>query len=55
MAQITGANSSVFSYDANGDSTAIDALTFIHNKNKQLIRVEEGLDNVGQYAYNGSR
>ncbi len=54
LAQITGANPAAFSYDANGNITDIDSKTYIYNQNNRLVRVEEGLDILGEYTYNGS-
>ena len=51
--QITGPNAAAFSYDENGNITDIDARTFIYNQNNRLVRVEEGLDILGEYTYNG--
>ncbi|CAB1058714.1 Rhs family protein, partial [Olavius sp. associated proteobacterium Delta 1] len=51
--QIAGANPAAFSYDANGNITDIDSKTFIYNQNNRLIRVEEGLDILEEYTYNG--
>lgn len=53
LAQITGVNPATFSYDANGNITDIDSKTFVYNQNNRLIRVEEGLDILGEYTYNG--
>jgi len=54
LAQITGANPAVFSYDANGNITDIDSRIYVYNQNNRLVRVEEGLDILGEYTYNGS-
>ena len=43
----------MFSHDANGNISAIDGRTFVYNQNNRLIRVEEGLDILGEYTYNG--
>ena len=51
--QISGPNAATFSHDASGNITAIDSRTFIFNQNNRLIRVEEGLDILGEYTYNG--
>jgi RHS repeat-associated protein len=53
LAQITGTNPATFSYDANGNITDIDSRTYVYNQNNRLIRVEEGLDILGEYTYNG--
>jgi len=45
---ITGPNAAAFTYDANGNITDIDARTFIYNQNNRLVRVEEGLDILGE-------
>jgi len=53
LAQITGANPAAFSYDANGNITEIDGRTFVYSQNNRLVRVEDGLDILGEYTYNG--
>jgi len=53
LAQITGANPADFSYDANGNITDIDSRTYVYNQNNQLVLVDEGLDILGEYTYNG--
>ncbi|MCK4788902.1 MAG: RHS repeat protein, partial [Desulfobacteraceae bacterium] len=50
---ITGANPTSFTYDANGNTTAIGSKTLISNHNNRLIRVEEGESTVAEYTYNG--
>ena len=51
--QITGPNAAAFSYDANGNITDIDSRCYVYNQNNWLIRVEEELDILGEYTYNG--
>lgn len=53
LEQISGANPTPFSYDANGNITAIDTKTFVYNQNNRLIRVEDGVGILGEYTYNG--
>jgi YD repeat-containing protein len=51
--RITGANPATFAYDDNGNITAIDTRIFVYNQNNRLIRVENGMDIVAEYIYNG--
>jgi len=51
--QITGANPISFTYDANGNTSAIGTNTLFYNQNNRLIRVEENSLVLGEYTYNG--
>jgi RHS repeat-associated protein len=53
ISQITGANPAAFSHDTNGNITDIDSRTYVYNQNDRLVRVEEGIDILGEYTYNG--
>jgi len=53
LAAISGTKPATFSYDANGKITEIDTKTLIYNQNNRLIRVEEEVDILAEYRYNG--
>ena len=47
-------NTTSYGYDAlSRVITDIDSKTYVYNQNNRLVRVEEGLDILGQYTYNG--
>ena len=51
---ITGANPQSFSYDANGNITAMGTRTLAHNQNNRLIQVVENTTTLGTYTHNGN-
>ncbi|MHC4676619.1 MAG: RHS repeat domain-containing protein [Planctomycetota bacterium] len=53
LEKITGANSTTFTYDANGNTTGIGEKVLVYNQNNRLIRVEEDGATLGEYTYNG--
>jgi len=53
LQEITGANPTSFTYDANGNITGIGNRVLVYNQNNRLIRVEENSNILGTYTYNG--
>jgi RHS repeat-associated protein len=54
LARVTGPGNPIdYSYDANGNITAIGNKILIYNQNNRLIRVEEQGSILGAYVYNG--
>jgi YD repeat-containing protein len=54
LARVTGPGDPIdYSYDANGNVTAIGNKILIYNQNNRLIRVEEQGSILGEYVYNG--
>ena len=53
LQEITGANPTSFTYDANGNTTGMGDKTLTYNQNNRLIRVEENSVVLGEYTYNG--
>jgi len=51
--EITGTNPRAFTYDSNGNITAMEGKTLFYNQNNRLQRVEESGSILGEYAYNG--
>ena len=51
--EITGTNPLAFTYDSNGNITAMGGKTLFYNQNNRLQRVEEDSTVLGEYAYNG--
>jgi RHS repeat-associated protein len=54
LARVTGPGDPIdYTYDANGNVTAIGNKILIYNQNNRLIRVEEQGSILGEYVYNG--
>jgi RHS repeat-associated protein len=54
LARVKGPGDPIdYSYDANGNVTAIGNKILIYNQNNRLIRVEEQGSILGEYVYNG--
>jgi len=53
LQEVTGTETTSYSYDANGNITGIGNKTLSYNQNNRLIRVEEDGDVLGEYTYNG--
>ena len=51
--KITNAESTNYSYDANGNTTSIGEMVLSYNQNNRLIKVEKNSDILGTYVYNG--
>jgi len=53
LQEITGPNPVTFTYDQNGNTTAIGNKSLIYNQNNRLIHSEENGTTLGEYTYNG--
>jgi len=42
-----------YSYDLNGNISAVDGRTFVYNQDNRLVRVEDDVNIIGEYTYNG--
>ncbi len=54
LSSISGPNAQSFSYDANGNTTAMDETTLAYNQNDRLIRVARNGTTAGEYTYNAN-
>jgi len=53
LLEITGPNPTTFTYDPNGNTTAIGDKSFIYNQNNRLIQSDKNGTTLGEYTYNG--
>ena len=54
LAEVAGAGTVSFSYDANGATTGMGAKGFVYGQNSRLIQATASGSLVGEYTYNGS-
>lgn len=53
LIEASGQEAAQYTYDDNGNVISDGARTFVYNQNNRLIRVEQGGNVLGEYAYDG--